>query len=138
MSRPLRGHEVVDKALQAIASARTIEQLRQAQAVVLPLQYDMDLGQVAEAIGVSKGWVCRLRNRFIRGDMVGDGTDPARGGRRRENFTIEQEAELLQPFLEMARQGGILVAGQIRPHLEKVLGRPMALSSVYKLLHRHN
>jgi hypothetical protein len=34
MSRLLRGQDVLDRALQAIASATTIEQLRQAQAVV--------------------------------------------------------------------------------------------------------
>ena len=33
MSRPSRGQDVLDSALQAIASATTIEQLRQAQAV---------------------------------------------------------------------------------------------------------
>jgi hypothetical protein len=38
MSRPPRGQDVLDSALQTIASAMTIEQLRQAQAVVLPLQ----------------------------------------------------------------------------------------------------
>jgi hypothetical protein len=31
-----------------------------------------------------------------------------------------------------------LVVGQIKPRLEEALGRKMALSSVYKLLHRHN
>ena len=39
MPRPPRGQDVLDGALQAITSATTIEQLRQAQAVVLPLQY---------------------------------------------------------------------------------------------------
>ena len=37
MSRPPRGQDVLDSALQVIASATTVEQLRQAQAVVLPL-----------------------------------------------------------------------------------------------------
>jgi len=61
-----------------------------------------------------------------------------RGGRRRENLSHEREAELLKPFLESASHGGILVVGQIKPQLEAALGRTMALSSVYKLLHRHN
>jgi len=45
---------------------------------------------------------------------------------------------VLKPFLEQAGQGAILVVGQIKPHLEAALGRPMALSSVYALLHRHD
>ncbi len=138
MSRPMSGQEVLDGALQAIASAKTIEQLRQAQALVLPLQYGMSLAQTAQAIGISSGWACRLRNQFIRGQIVDGGSKPARGGRRRENFTHEQEAELLKPFLETASKGGILVVGKIKPQLEAALGREMGLSTVYKLLHRHN
>ena len=138
MSRPLRGQEALDGALKAIATAKTIEQLRQAQAVVLPLQYGMSMEQTAQAIGLSKGWACRLRNRFIGGETVGEQGKSVRGGRRRENFTFEQEAELLKPFLDSASNGGILVVGQIKPQLEAALGREMALSSVYSLLHRHN
>ncbi len=72
MSRPPRDQDVLDSALQAIALATTIEQLRQAQAVVLPLQYGMSLEQTAQAIGLSKGWACRLRNQFIAGGAVVD------------------------------------------------------------------
>lgn len=104
----------------------------------MPLQYDLSLAQTAQAIGISPGWVCRLRNQFIRGEIVDDGGKPARGGRRNENFTYEQEAELLKPFLEEASTGGILVVGEIKPKLEAALGREMGLSTLYKLLHRHN
>ena len=138
MARPPRGREDVDRALQRIATATTVEQLRQVQAVLLPLRYGLSLEQTAEAIGVSRGWACRLRNQFIAGKVVGDKGKAVRGGRRRENFSHEREAELLKPFLELASNGGILVVGQIKPQLEAALGRTMALSSVYKLLHRYN
>ena len=69
---------------------------------------------------------------------MGDKGKAVRGGRRREHFTPEREAELLKPFLESASIGGILVVSQIKPQLEAALGRKMALSSVYALLHRHN
>jgi hypothetical protein len=59
----------------------TIEQLRQAQAVVLPLRYGVSLEQTAQAIGLSKGWMCRLRNQFIAGGTVGDKGKSVRGGR---------------------------------------------------------
>ena len=121
-----------------MANATTIEQLRQAQAVLFPLRYGLSLEQTAEAIGISRGWACRFRNQFIAGKVVGDKGKAVRGGRRRENFSHEREAELLKPFLESASHGGILVVGQINPQLEAALGCTMALSSVYKLLHRHN
>ncbi len=138
MARTARGSELLAAALQGIVNAQTIEQLRQAQAVVLPLRCGMSLEETAKITGISKGWVSKLRNRFIQGKFSGGIDMPGRGGRRRQHFTREQEAELLKPFLQQAREGGILVVGQIKPQLETALGRPMALSTVYALLHRHN
>jgi hypothetical protein len=43
----------------------------------------------------------------------------------------------LKPFFDQAAKGGILVVSQIKPALEKALGRPMALSSAYNVLHRN-
>ena len=137
MARPPRGREDVDRALRRIATATTVEQLRQVQAVLLPLRYGLSLEQTAEAIGVSRGWACRLRNQFIAGKVVGDKGKAVRGGRHRENFSHERKAELLKPFLESASNGGIFVVGQIKPQLEAAQGRTMALSLAYKLLHRH-
>jgi transposase len=138
MARIARGQESADSALLSIANAQTVEQLRQAQAVVLPLLFAMSLEQTAQITGLSVSWVSKQRNRFIQGKPVGDGSIPARGGRRRQNFTRQEEAALLQPFLEQAKQGGVLVIGQIKPHIEAALGRSVSLSSVYALLHRHN
>ena len=90
MARIARGQEVVDSAMQVIANAVTVEQLRQAQAVILPLRFAMSLKQTAEVTGVSVGWVSKL------------------------------------------------VVGQIKHDLEQALGRPVSLSSVYTLLHRHD
>ena len=137
MARPARGAEVLDMAQEMILRAETIDELRQAQAVVLPLAYGLSLEQTARAIGQSVGWTCRLRNRFLAGETVGDGQRQRPGGRRRQNLSINRETEILTPFLERARGGGILVVPQIKAELEAALGRPMALSSVYNLLHRH-
>lgn len=125
------------QARQAIAAATTVEQLRQAQAVVLPLEHGLSLQATAQMIGLSVGWTSRLRNAFIRGDVVGDGSTPPRGGRHHANFTPEREIEVLKPFLDRARTGGVLMVPEIKPLLEAALGRTMALSSVYNLLHRH-
>lgn len=48
MSRPATGEgEVLESARQAIAAAQSAEQLRQAQAVVLPLDYGLSLAETA-------------------------------------------------------------------------------------------
>lgn len=139
MSRPASGDaEVLLNARQAIASARTVEQLRQAQAVVLPLDHGLSLADTARVIGVSPGWVCQLRRRFMQGHIAGAPDAPAAGGRRRQNMTLQEEHEFLAPFFEQAATGGVLVVGQIKAALDKRLGREVALASAYNLLHRHN
>ena len=124
MARPARGAENLEWAREVVAQAQTVEQLRQAQAVVLPLDYGLSLEQTARAIGRSAAWTCRLRNRFLAGEIVGDGQRQSRGGRRRQNMTTEQEREVLAPFLDRARTGGILVVGQVKAELEATWGAP--------------
>lgn len=137
MARTARGGNNLQSARELLASTHSAEQLRQALAVVLPLDYGLSLKQTAQVIGRSPTWTCRLRNRFLAGEVAGDGQRPTRGGRRHQNMTSEQERNVLAPFLDRARTGGILVVGQLKGELEAALGRPMALSSVYNLLHRH-
>ena len=139
MARPFTGNDqTVEIAQMAITQATTLGELRQAPAVLLPLLYGLSLEQTAQAIGVSLGWACQLRRRFINGRFTGASGAPAPGGRKRQNMTIEQEREFLAPFIEQAQTGGVLVVGQIKAALDKQLGRAVALSSTYKLLHRHN
>lgn len=139
MSRLASGdQEILLKAREAIATAQTAEQLRQAQAVVLPLDYAMSLADTAQVIGVSPGWACQLRRRFMLGQVAGAANTPKSGGRNRQNMTLEEEREFLAPFLESAAAGGILVVGEIKAALDKRLGRSVALASAYNLLHRHN
>lgn len=64
MARPASGKEVLAKAKEALAKARTAEELRQAQAVILPLEFGFSMEQVAAVIGVSRGWACQLRTQF--------------------------------------------------------------------------
>ena len=137
MARPVRGAEILEMAQEMILRAKTIDELRQAQAVVLPLAHGLSLEEAAKVIGCSVVWTCRLRNRFLAGETVGDGQRQRPGGRRRQNLSIDRESEVLAPFLERARSGGILVVPQIKAEVESALGRQMALSSVYNLLHRH-
>jgi transposase len=135
MSRPFKGEDAVAEALTLLATTKSLEQFRQAQAVVLPLRHGLSLDQTAEVLGVTPGWVSHLRNRFIAGEWVGE--DSARGGRRHAHFTPDEEAELLRPFLDEVARGGVLIVGQVKARLEARLQRRLALSSVYALLHRH-
>jgi transposase len=134
MARKASGKDVLEAAKAQLAEAKTAEQLRQAQAVVFPLEFGLSLEQTAKAIGLSVGWACQLRTRFVR---EGGGVQSIRGGRRRENLTREDEVAFLAPFFEKAKVGGILIVGEIKQALDARLGRTVALASAYNLLHRH-
>ncbi len=119
-----------------MSKAKTLEGLRKLQAVILPLEYGLTLEQTAQATGVSVGWISQLRNRFIQEDGRFDDERPKRGGRYRQNMNREEEERFLAPFLEKASKGGILVVSEIKEALDRRLGRKVALSSAYNLLHR--
>jgi transposase len=138
MARPASGKEILNIAKERLAKAQSIGELRQIQAVILPLEFGFTMDQVATIIGVSKGWACQLRIDFIRSGGFDHRNKSRRGGRRRENMTKEEEARFLGPFFEKAANGGILVVGEIKKALDEHLGRTTALASVYNLLHRHN
>jgi transposase len=137
MARPASGREFLAKAKEVLAKAKTVEEFRQAQALILPLEYGFSIEQVAAVTGVSRGWACQLRTRFIRDGAKSAQMTTKRGGRRRENMSIEEEAAFLAPFFESARGGGILLVSVIHNALEQHLSRKVALASAYNLLHRH-
>jgi len=100
MGRRASGGEVLEQAKACLAKAKTVEELRQAQAVVLPLELGLSLEQTAQAMGVSVGWACPLRTRFVRTGGIPDCGRARRGGRRHENMTRDAEAAFLAPFFE--------------------------------------
>jgi transposase len=60
-----------------------------------------------------------------------------RGGRRWAFLSIEREAELLKPFIEMAKSGDVAKASDIRLVFEKQLRRKVSMPYIYRLLARH-
>ena len=66
MARPATGREFVEAAKERIASAKTVDALRAAQALLLPLEFGLSLEQTATIIGLSKSRTGKLRTRFQR------------------------------------------------------------------------
>jgi transposase len=137
MARIAQGKEVLKQAMELLSSARSAKELRQAQAVVLPLKFGFSLEQTAAITGISKRWTTHLRTEFIRSGGIEKDKKGSHGGRRRQNMSYEEEVAFLAPFFEKASQGGILIVGIIKEELDRRLGRNTALASTYNLLHRH-
>lgn len=139
MARPASGIEQIEAARLSLKQATSADELRIAQAVLLPLQLGLTLKQTAQAIGRSVGATCRMRTTYC---AVAAGTrQPARPKsalRNRAKATLEQEGAALDKVMQDANQGGVVIIPRLKPLIEQALGKPMALSGVYRMLHRHN
>ena len=76
-------------------------------------------------------WVKQFNEKGI------DGLSGKCGGRYHENMSIEEEQEVLKPFMEKAEQGQIVGVKEIREAYEKKLGRKVHDTYIYKLMHRN-
>ena len=138
MSRPRHiDPRLVVRAQAALAQAATVNQLRAAQAILLPALAHTTLEETAALLGVSRASVARLQQRFRQGLQPGPSSRARWGGRRRALMTVEDEKAFLAPWVEQARSAGVLVVSPLRAALAEKLGRKVAPSVLYRLLARH-
>jgi len=139
MARPRRVDMELVKQAQAIASeASNVEDLRSAQAVLLPALLNATLEQTAVVLGVGRATVHRLQARLRQRSAEQPAAPRSSwGGRRRESLTPEEERKFLEPWAEAANTGGMLVVAPLRAALAQELGRPVARSIVYRMLARN-
>jgi transposase len=128
---------VVKRAQRTAATSTSVESLRQCQAVLLPALFGATLEQTAAVLGVGRATVARLQTTFRRKRPAGPHFARNWGGRRQSLLTPEEESTFLQPWLESAAAGNLVVVSPIRAALAQQLGQPVKPSVVYRLLARH-
>jgi transposase len=138
MARPRQvDMELVAQAQALAIEASTLDELRCAQAVLLPVLLDATLEDTAAALGVGRATVVRLQARLRRRLTKPAEQRPMWGGRRQASMTVDEECCFLAPWAKMSEGGGILVVAPLRAALAQELGRPVAASVVYRMLARH-
>lgn len=138
MARKAGGAEQLTEAREALRTAKTADELRAAQAVVFPLDLGLSLAQTAKAIGRSVGATCNLRTRYCKvARHEREAPRPKRMLRNRAKATLEREAQILDEVLENAMRGGVVVVPPLQAEVEKRLGKPVALSTIYRMLARN-
>lgn len=127
--------QLVRKALEVSRQTQDCQELRQALAVLLPAQTNTTLDQTARILGLGRATVVRLQHAFKNRPV----SAPRKvwGGRRRSLMSVEAEKEVLRPWEEQAKTGGVLVLSPIRAALAQKLGRKVNRSVVWRLLERH-
>lgn len=138
MARPrFLDARLVEHAKRLAAQAQSVEDLRCAQAVLLPALLGATLEQTAAALGVARATVGRCQAKVRKRLTHPAQLDPAWGGRRRSAMSEEEEYEFLLPWAQAAAEGGMLIVAPLRAALAQKLGRPVTHSVVYRLLARH-
>jgi transposase len=138
MARPRRVDMAMVAQAQALAvEAKTVDDLRCAQAVLLPALLDATLEQTAAVLGVGRATVARYQSRLRDRVARPSRAQPQWGGRRRAAMTLEEERRFLEPWASLSAEGGMLVVSPLRAELARHLGHPVASSVVYRLLARH-
>jgi transposase len=119
-----------------LQEAKSKADYQRIQCVWLRAALGLRAAQIAVALGWQVGSVRQVHSDYLRqGEAVLRG-QPS-GGRHRQNLTLEQEKELLRPFLEQAAAGGVLVVAPVQAAYEAAVGRPVHHSVVYRALPRH-
>jgi len=138
MARPKRIDAGLVEQAQLVASRTdNIQELRMAQAVLLPALARLTLKAAAKVIGVGRATVARLQARFR---CRKGGAEPAArrwGGRRRALMQLEEERAFLAGWKPQAEEGRLVVVTPLQAALEEKLGRRVKPSVVYRLLDRH-
>jgi transposase len=119
-----------------LQEAKSKADYQRIQCVWLRAALGLRAAQIALALGWQVGSVRQVHSDYLRhGESVLRGKPS--GGRHRQNLTLEQEKELLAPFLEQAAAGGVLVVAPVQAAYEAAVGRAVHHSVVYRALHRH-
>jgi hypothetical protein len=133
MTRRLTGNEALEKAKLELISATTVKQFQVAQAVVMPLLLGLTLTETASVIGKSPGWVARSRLSYIKSFSQAKKPE-GRGGRRNPLLSLQKEFDFVAYAIGF---GGFHGAARLLSEmLEKKLGRPVAISTAYRMIER--
>jgi transposase len=91
---------------------------------------------IGRRIGLS---ICTVRNLIQGYNRQGPAAidTPGRGQRQRAYLPLEEERAFLEPLIEPSRAGHLSTAREIHVELEKTLGHPVAKSTIYRMLKRH-
>lgn len=131
MARKVAGEEFLESAKKSAAATKSAAELRQALAVILPLE-GLSLKKSEEILGISAARISTLRNDFFAGKVAGQ---KKHGGRRAENLKYAG-IKGMQTWISRVKSGE-KTPKNMQMWLKRKLQRPVPLSSVYMILHRN-
>lgn len=90
---------------------------------------------ISQIVGYTSSFVNEIISTYTKQGLAG--MNAKKQGGNRKNLTFLQEKELLDSFSKQAECGKMLEVSDIIAGYEKLVGREIAKSIVYKMLKRH-
>ena len=137
MKNLIANDEATIEALTArLKQAKTIAEFQRVQCVLMRVALGSSAAEIAQVLGWATATVHVMHSRWAKeGEALFD--LKGKGGRKHQNLTEAEEAEVLAPFIVQATAGGLLKVAEVRQAYEEQVGREVAHSTVYRMLKRH-
>ena len=96
---------------------------------------ELNVAEIGKITQYSESSVNRIHAEYRKNGMKS--IKENRGGRHRENLTLEQEAELLSRFEESSSLGQVSEISRIKAEYEAIAGKKVDKTVIYRMLRRH-
>jgi hypothetical protein len=137
MARPFKWPEGSYETLEPLLkSVTTPGDMRRLLCVWLSVSLNLTNNEIARAIGLTPPSVRRIQRRFLLEGVSYFKIRP-RGGRRRANLTLDDERDLLRPFVFRAERGVKVNFSALRGAYERRVKHEVPKSTIYRMLVRH-
>jgi hypothetical protein len=138
MARKASGQDQIQNARSMLLTAKTVDELRAAQSVLLPIEHGLSLKQTAQIIGRSVSATNRMRIRFCKVARHEKAAPRSKHAlRNRAYASTDTEKRVLDEVLKEASRGGVVIIPPLKEKIEQRLGKTIALSTLYRMLARN-
>jgi len=126
----------IDEIIRAMETTKSKVEFQRLQCIYLAdTQPNMSAEGIGGIVRLCTHRVKMIHSNFRKHEM--ESIKDKRGGRYRENMTLDEEADLLAGFEEQSRSGKLVVTGSIKAAYEAKIGKEVAESTIYRMLERH-
>ena len=137
MARPQKTYSEEEKAAikKAYKKCKNAKEQKRLLCLKLRIVKGFTSNYISSIVGYSSSFVDEIISTYNKEGLPG--IKAKKQGGNRKNLTLLQEKELLNSFSTQAENGKMLEVSDIIKGYEKLVGRKIAKSIVYKMLKRH-
>ena len=133
-----RKYTFTEKDIEIISEARKKNKDKRAEVRLHVLQLRAEgkrSKDIASELGVSAPYVSQLAAKYFAGGIEAISGNHYGGNRR--NMSVEEEADILQPFYVRAEKGEIIEISEIKKAYQQKVDHKISSSQIYYVLRRH-